>query len=59
MAKLMISFVISFFIFGCGTFNANSDSTNVASNQIFMSVKEKCKIDSEYCIFLPPANRCS
>ena len=46
MAKLMIPFVISFFIFGCGTFNANSDSTNVASNQIFMSVKEKCKIDS-------------
>ena len=46
MAKLMISFFISFFNFGCGTFNTNSDSTNVASNQTFMSVKEKCKIDS-------------
>ena len=47
MAKLMISFVI----FGCGTFNTNSDSTNVASNQTFMSVKEKCKIDSVFIIF--------
>ena len=46
MAKLIISFIISFVIFGCGTFNTNSDSTNVASNQTFMSVKEKCKIDS-------------
>ena len=45
MAKLMISFFISFVIFGCGTFNTNSDSTIVASNQAFMSVKEKCKID--------------
>jgi len=45
MAKLIISFIISFVIFGCGTFNNNSDSTIVASNQAFMSVKEKCKID--------------
>ena len=41
MAKLIISFVI----FGCGTFNTNSDSTIVARNQALMSVKEKCKID--------------
>ena len=45
MAKLMIPFFISFVIFGCGTFNTNSDSTIVAGNQAFMSVKEKCKID--------------
>ena len=59
MAKLMISFVISFFIFGCGTFNTNSDSTNVASNQTFMSVKEKCKIDSVSSAFITPVNPCS
>ena len=45
MAKLIIPFLISILIFGCGSIDTDSDPIYMASNHKFMSVKEKCLVN--------------